>query len=126
MGEFLWVASTGWIAAFLFAVTAALPRLLRFAKVIGSARARVMRVHFFLGFAVPALALLHSGATMSRMGTSEALGIWLATLALAALFFQVSIGNGLRAGVFPARQAHFTVMLIAAGLIGGHVWLNRV
>ena len=126
MGEFLWVASTGWIAALLFAVTAALPFLLRLAKTAGRARATSMRVHYLLGFAIPGLALLHSGATMARIGTSDALGIWLASLALAALFLQMSIGNGLRAGFFSARWAHFAVMLIAAGLIGGHVWLNRV
>jgi len=123
---FVWAASTGWIAVFLLGVASALPFLLRWMRATG---ANGMRVHYVLGFAVPAFALIHSSFTMMRMRGLDRTGLWFATLALVGLFVQMSLGIELRAPPWGQprhlRRSHLAMMIAASGLVAGHVVLNR-
>jgi phosphatidylserine synthase len=123
MWLFLWSASTGWIATSFLAAASALPFALRWLRVRG------MRAHYVLGFAIPALALIHSSFTMTRMRGTDQLGIWLATLALVGLFVQMSLGIELRAPPWGRprrlRRWHLAMMIATSGLVAGHIALNR-
>jgi hypothetical protein len=126
MFAFLWTASTGWIAVLLLAAASALPFLLRWLRVKG---ANGMRVHYLLGFAIPAAALIHSSFTMMRMRGLDMTGIWFATIALVGLFVQMSLGIELRAPPWGKprglRRWHLVMMLATSGFIAGHIVLNR-
>ena len=126
MLTFLWTASTGWIAVLLLAVAAALPFLLRW---IRARSPRGMRVHYLLGFAIPALAVAHSSFTMMRMRGIDMTGIWFATIALAGLFVQMSLGIELRAPPWgqprSLRRWHLVMVIVTSGFIAGHIALNR-
>ena len=127
MFAFLWTASTGWIAVLLLAAASVLPFVLRWLRVKG---ANGMRAHYFLGFAIPALALVHSSFTMMRMRGLDTTGIWFATIALVGLFVQMSLGIELRAPPWGKprrlRRWHLVMMLATSGFIAGHIVLNRV
>lgn len=126
MFEFLWTASTGWIAVLLLAVASALPLLLRRLRARGP---NGMRAHYLLGFAIPALVLMHSSLVMTRMRGTDVTGIWFATVALVGLFVQMSLGIELRAPPWGKprglRRWHLVVMLATSGFIAGHIALNR-
>jgi hypothetical protein len=123
---FVLSATTGWIAVFLLTIASALPFLLRWMRTTGR---NGMRMHYFLGFAIPAFALIHSSFTMMRMRGLDQTGLWLATLALIGLFVQMSLGIELRAPPWGQprrlRRTHLIMMIAASGLIAGHVALNR-
>jgi hypothetical protein len=123
---FALVASTGWIAVFLLGIASALPFLLRWIRATGP---NGMRVHYLLGFAIPAFALIHTSFTMMRMRGLDQTGLWFATLALVGLFVQMSLGIELRAPPWGQprrlRRLHLVMMIAASCLIAGHVVLNR-
>jgi hypothetical protein len=123
---FVWAASTGWIAVFLLAIASALPFLLRWMRATGRSG---MRVHYLLGFAIPAFALIHTSFTMMRMRGLDQTGLWLATFALVGLFVQMSLGIELRAPPWGQprglKRWHLAMMIAASGMIAGHVVLNR-
>ena len=48
--------------------------------------------HYWLGYALVALIMLHTFRTGPAMGRSDAVGIWAATLALFLLLLQVGLG----------------------------------
>ena len=126
MFAFLWTASTGWIAVLLLAVASVLPFILRWLRAKGQ---NGMRVHYLLGFAIPAVALIHSSLTMMRMRGLDMTGIWFATIALVGLFVQMSLGIELRAPPWGKprglRRWHLVTMLATSGFIAGHIVLNR-
>ncbi|HUO92854.1 MAG TPA: hypothetical protein VMU22_08025 [Rhizomicrobium sp.] len=130
MLAFLWIAGTGWIAIFFLACASMLPFALRWIRPGNAAQIGGMRVHYVLGFAIPAFAMLHSLSTMSRLQNISATGIWLATFALVALVAQVMLGTELRAPPWgqprALRRWHLLIMIAATGLIAGHVVLDHV
>lgn len=129
MLEFLWIAGTGWIAIIFIALASMLPFALRFLGVGSTAQMGGMRAHYVLGFAIPVFAAAHSFSTMSRLQNASATGLWLAAIALTALFVQVTLGTELRAVPWGQpkglRRWHLLIMITAAGLIAGHVVLDR-
>jgi hypothetical protein len=126
MFEFLWTASSGWIAVLLLVAASLLPFFLRWVRARGL---KAMRVHYVLGFAVPALALLHSSLTMTRMRGLDMTGIWFATFALVGVFIQMSLGIELRAPPWGQprglRRWHLLTMLVTSAFVVGHIVLNR-
>jgi hypothetical protein len=126
MFAFLFTASTGWIAVLLLAVASVLPFLLRWLKSRGPGG---MRAHYLLGFAIPALAMMHASLVMPRMRGLDMTGIWFATIALVGLFVQMSLGIELRAPPWGKprglRRWHLVMMLATSGFIAGHIALNR-
>jgi hypothetical protein len=120
--------SSGWAIALLTGVTIALPYVLR-RRPEYLAR---LRPHYWIGFTLAGLSLLHAGLAMSSTptpgGGDWAAGIWVATGAMLLVFGQVALGAGLRTLHGEARRQrrrlHFAVMalLVAGGL--AHVVLN--
>lgn len=119
---------TGWAIAILTGITIALPYVLRRR---GAPLAR-LRPHYWIGFTLAGLSLVHAGLAMSSIptpgGGDWAAGIWVAMGAALLVFGQVTIGAGLRTLRGPERRRrlrlHFLTMtlLVAAGLV--HVALN--
>jgi hypothetical protein len=119
---------TGWAIAVLTGVTISLPYLLR----RRAASLERLRPHYWIGFTLAGLSLVHAGLAMSSIptpgGGDWAAGIWIAMGALLLVFGQVTIGAGLRSLRGPERRRrlrlHFLTMtlLVAAGLV--HVVLN--
>jgi hypothetical protein len=120
--------ASGWAIAGLTGVTIALPYVLRRRP----AFLERLRAHYWIGFTLAGLSLVHAGLAMSSTptpgGGDWSAGIWLASGALLLVFGQVSIGYGLRslrgAERRRRRRLHFATMtvLVAAGL--AHVVLN--
>jgi hypothetical protein len=126
--------ASGWVMAGLTVLTVALPYLVRRGRPPAAYLAR-LRPHYWIGFTIAGLSLLHAGLAMSSGaapgGADWAVGIWVATGALLLVFGQVSLGLGLRStpGLGDAerlrrRRLHLLVMvaLVAGGLV--HVVLN--
>jgi hypothetical protein len=123
---------TGWAIAALTCVTVALPYLLRRRARPAPTYLARLRPHYWIGFTLAGLSLLHAGLAMSSGptpgGGDWAAGIWVATGALLLVLGQVSIGVGLRkargAERRRRRRLHFLTMtlLVTAGLV--HVVLN--
>jgi len=124
--------SSGWAIAALTGVTVVLPYALRRRR---SARAFLerLRPHYWIGFTLAGLSLVHAGLSMSSApvpgGLDWAVGIWVATGAMLLVFGQLSLGLGLRKtpdGLDRQRRRrlHFLTMtlLVAAG--AAHVALN--
>jgi hypothetical protein len=129
MLEFLWIAGTGWLAIIFLGLVSLLPFVLRFLGANGALQIGGMRVHYFLGFAIPAFAAAHSFSTMRRLQNASTIGLWFAAIALTALFVQVTLGTELRAVPWgqpkSLRRWHLMTMIAAAMLIVGHVVLDR-
>lgn len=130
------VSASGWASALLVAITTSLPYLLRRRAVtpqtqwLGPFLVR-LRPHYWLGYLIVGLSLLHAGLSMSRelMNGTNSLGLTLATGALFLLFWQVTLGLSLSQRTTHRRQQrrwHFAVMLGIAALGSGHIVLNSV
>jgi uncharacterized membrane protein len=129
MFELLWTASTGWIAVGLLVGVAALPFVLRWARIVWPERNGAMRWHYVFGFGIAVLSFVHAWAPMStgRLHGINMTGLWLATAAFLLLFVQLMLGLKLREArsQISLRRSHFFVVIAAAGLIVAHVALNQ-
>lgn len=126
---------SGWIQLPLFGALVLLPYLLR-GKALRTAGVRAgpflerMRPHYWIGFAVAGLTLLHAVVPMSSglMRGANLTGLYLATGALFLVLIQVFLGFNLRNPKLPERRAvrrwHFWIMvaMASAGIV--HIWLN--
>ncbi len=90
-----------------------------------------MRLHYWLGYAIAALALFHGMGSMTRgiVRHAHAAGLKLASLALLAAIGEVGIGLWLRRpGSARRRQLirrlHFAVMTLLVALVAVHVALD--
>jgi hypothetical protein len=122
--RFVWTASAGWLSVLAFCAATAWPYLMSRGTGIS-----LRSPHAWLGFAALGTALLHAFVPMPHMRGVDPLGLFLATLALAVMAWQIMIGLGLADthGELRRRQraTHFRVMMAAAALAAGHVVLNR-
>ncbi len=139
MMRFFLVSLTGWVAVLGTGVEAALPYIFRnkprnarppggsLPTRVPSLRER-MWPHYWLGYALLALALAHTSFVMGPvMGRTDATGIWAATLAMCLLFLQVGIGLILKSGSVDQRQVrrwHFWSMIGFIGLVLIHLSRN--
>jgi hypothetical protein len=99
-GRLLAIAASGWLLLALLALTIALPyylrrrrlRLWRLPLPPEPARPGRLRFHYWLGYAIAALALVHGMASMTRgiAGRAHPAGLKLASAALLVAFCQVS------------------------------------
>lgn len=97
------------IATVLCVLLMALPFLSRRRLLAGSGGAtavpylRWMWPHFWMGYIVLGLSLLHASTVMRTMGRADVGGIWAATGALFVLMFEVLVGLSLRKATLVAR-----------------------
>jgi cytochrome b561 len=133
--NFILSALTGWLAAIVLCVGAALPFVLRRTSGGDKTFAERLRLHYWLGFSIPAITFLHAWIPMSA-GMARgvnATGLWLATVALLLMLIQIAWGVALRtaaragrtAGRNAARKTHFWMMTVIAALSAVHVILDR-
>jgi len=123
------VAASGWLLVALLAVTIRLPYRPRARPSAAHLRPRRLRLHFWLGYAIAALALVHAMAAMTRgiAGRAHPAGLRLASLALLLAICEVGIGLALRGrvrGRQTARRLHFWVMALLVALVVIHVALD--
>jgi hypothetical protein len=130
MGAYLQTALSGWGAVALFGSGLAMPYLLR-TRGAKTPYLRRMWPHFWLGYLAFAVSFAHTWFTM-RSGSMRGInvaGVWIATVALLIMLWQIAVGLMLRDPTQSDRRAlrrtHFWTMTLVAVLIGVHVALNR-
>ncbi|MGD0191460.1 MAG: hypothetical protein ABSD74_12030 [Rhizomicrobium sp.] len=123
MQFFAWTASTGWLAVVLLASGVSIPYLSR--------RSLRLWPHYWLGILIPAGAIWHASIPMSagHVDGYDQAGLWLATLALVVMFWQVGLGLTLRVTKGPERcglrRVHFWTMIGLVVLVVLHIVRNR-
>lgn len=115
----------GRVATVLCVVAIALPYWVRRVRYGGYLRR--LWPHFWVGYAISVLTIVHVGLVMGAMGRANAAGIWAATVALLLLVFEIVVGLSLReVGVERRRlrRVHFWIMTAFVTSLGVHVLLN--
>jgi cytochrome b561 len=131
MNEYLRTAFTGWASAILFGSGLALPYLIRRTPKPSTPFLRRMWPHYWLGYLTLLAAFSHAWLAMSggNMPGIDIPGVWIATVALLTIMWQVAVGFMLKHPAQPQRRAlrrtHFWTMMLVAGLIVAHVIRNR-
>jgi hypothetical protein len=84
--------------------------------------------HFWLGYVILALSIVHAGTVAGVMSRANPAGIWAATIALFLLLLEVLLGLSLKddrlTGRTSVRRVHFWTMTVLAGSLAAHLWLN--
>lgn len=127
----------GRIATMLCLLAIALPYLLRrnrLSRGLGLAQEhavpylRRLWPHFWMGYIILALSVVHPGTVMRAMGRANSAGIWAATGAFFLLLFEIVLGLNLKEERLPARRPlrrlHFWTMTAFVAALGLHLWLN--
>jgi cytochrome b561 len=123
---------SGWVVAVLTGVTITLPYLLRRRLRWAGPYLERLRPHYWIGFTIAGLSLIHAGLAMSSGpipgGVDWTVGIWVATGAMLLVFGQLSLGLGLSRPVAPERKRrrrlHFLTMTLLVAGGGAHAVLN--
>jgi hypothetical protein len=138
MVAYFFGSATGWIAVILTGFEIVLPYLIRrvslfqppaLSQIPPSTYLERMWPHYWLGYVLVALSLVHAFAVMAApLGHTNAAGIWAATGALLLLFLQVSLGLYLQSSTAFSRRllkrCHFGVMLAIVGVLALHIALS--
>jgi hypothetical protein len=131
MNDYLQSAFSGWGAAMLFGSGLAMPFLLRGRPGSKTPFLRRMWPHYWLGYATFLVSFLHAWLAMrsGNMAGIDIPGVWIATVALLVILWQVGVGLMLRDPGQSSRRAlkrtHFWTMALVAGLIVAHIARNR-
>ncbi len=138
MSVYLFGCLAGRIATVLCAVVIALPYLLRrnrlsrglgFAQEHATPYLRRLWPHFWVGYSILALTVVHMGSVMGAMGRANGAGIWAATGALFLLLVEITQGLNLKDERLPARRParrlHFWTMVGFVAALSLHLWWNR-
>ena len=132
-------SASGWSLVIMTAVTISIPFFLhrqlraspwRFKLQQGRAFLRRMRPHYWLGYLIAAVTLIHVVISLGA-GLSfglNLLGLLLAGAAMFLLFAQVLLGRSLRKPGVPSRRAlrrlHLILMIIIVVLGASHILLD--
>ena len=131
MSGYLQTAFSGWTGALLFGSGLAMPYLFR--RLPGAKRPNLGRMwpHYWLGYLALLASFAHAWLAMrgGNMHGMNLTGVWIGTVALVVILWQVGVGLLLRhpvqANRRTLRRLHFCTMALVAGLIVVHVALNR-
>ncbi|MGB8324708.1 MAG: hypothetical protein WCE52_17250 [Candidatus Acidiferrum sp.] len=138
MNTFFYTSTLGWLATIMLGAGILIPYLLRrtaLSQFLGTAHSEQpylqrMWAHYWIGYLVAPLALLHAWIPMQAGGARGAnvAGLWIATVSLVLLFAQIVLGLGLKATVSSDRQhnrrIHYWVMAAIVATVAAHIWLN--
>lgn len=124
-------SATGWLLMVLLVATIIYPFLLR-SGMLGPVQPflKRMRLHYWLGYSIAGIVLVHLWIPMSAglAGRVNAIGLYLASIALLLIFVQVSLGRRLSWPKLARRRVvrrwHFWVMLVVVAFVLGHIALN--
>jgi Na+/H+ antiporter NhaD/arsenite permease-like protein len=124
-------------ATVLFVFVAVLPYLLRRSRLsggIGRAQADPapypprLRPHFWMGYSLLASSFVHASVAMQPKARTNPVGILAATTAFFLLLGEVVVGLTLKEDRSttrrPLRRIHFCIMIVFAGALTMHLWLN--
>ena len=131
MNDYLQTALSGWGAVTLFGSGLAMPYLLRRTRGAKTPYLRRMWPHFWLGYLAFFVSFVHAWFTMrgGNMRGINTAGVWIATIALLIMLWQIAVGLMLRnpnqSNRRTLRRTHFWTMTLVAGLIVVHIALNR-
>jgi len=135
----LLISISGWIAVNLIGLEVVLPyvyrrgwlsRWMRVEQFFQQPYLARMWPHYWLGYLLLALSVLHSVLPMRPGGLrgQNMTGIWLGTLGLAALLLQTVLGLYLQDTALrerrPMRSWHYWLMFLVILTVSVHVWLN--
>ena len=131
MRDYLQSAFSGWTGVLLFGSGLAMPYLFR--RLPGARRPYLARMwpHYWLGYLAFLASFAHAWLAMrgGNMHGMNLTGVWIGTVALVVILWQVGVGLLLRDPVQSNRRTlrrlHFWTMALVAGLIVIHVALNR-
>lgn len=139
MRSYFFTSASGWIATILIATEILLPYLLRrsrLSELLGIAAGFTkpylhrMRPHYWAGYTLLVLSMAHAWMPMQAGYAKRvnAIGLWIATLALCALLLQALLGLVLQDAKLQfrvlTRRSHFWLMVVIAAAVVLHVWLN--
>lgn len=130
MGAYLAGNLAGRVATVLCVVAIVLPYILRRQAGSSSSRPYLRRLwpHFWVGYFIAVLTVVHMGMVMGAMGRANAAGIWAATAAFFLMVVEIAIGLSLREAREERRRLrsmHFWIMTAFAVSLGIHLVLNR-
>jgi hypothetical protein len=137
MMVYLIASVAGRVATVLCVLVILLPHLLRRHQLSrglgvapGQAAPYLRRLwpHFWVGYAILGLTVVHVGTVMGALGRASGAGIRAATGALLLLLCEIALGVNLKEQGLSARQPlrrlHFWTMPAFVTALGVHVWLN--
>ena len=131
MNEYLGNALSGWAGVMLFGSGLAMPYLLRRVSGVKAPYLRRMWPHYWLGYLAFFASCAHAWLTMrgGNMRGINSSGVWIATIALLIMLWQIAVGLMLRdptqSNRRTLRRTHFWTMTLVVGLIVVHIALNR-
>ena len=120
----------GRVATVLCIVVVALPYVLRRKRASSLSPAPYLRrlwPHFWVGYAIAALTVVHVGMVTGAMARANIAGIWAATVALLLMVLEIVVGLSLRevsAERHAGRRWHFWIMIAFVASLGVHLVLN--
>lgn len=131
LSDYLQSALSGWAGVLLFGSGLAMPYLLRRCPGARLPYLRRMWPHYWLGYLAFSVSFAHAWIAM-RSGNMRGMnmsGVWIATLGLFVILWQIGVGLLLRDPAQTKRRSlrrlHFWTMALVAGLIVIHIALNR-
>jgi hypothetical protein len=131
MKEYLETALSGWAGVMLFGSGLTMPYLLRGVSSTKTPYLRRLWPHYWLGYMAFLVSSAHGWLAM-RSGNMRSInpsGVWIATIALLIILWQIAVGLMLRdpaqSNRRTLRRTHFWTMTLVAGLIVVHIALNR-
>jgi hypothetical protein len=131
MGAYLVGSLAGRVATVLCVVVIALPYILRRQAGSNSLRPapylRRLWPHFWMGYLIAVLTVVHVGMVMGAMGRANVAGIWAATAGFFLMVVEIAIGLSLREAGTERRRLrtlHFWTMTAFAASLGIHLVLN--
>jgi Domain of unknown function (DUF4405) len=131
MNDYLGTALSGWTGVILFASGPMIPYLWRRSPRAKTPYLRRLWPHYWLGYLALLVSSAHAWLAMrgGNMRGINSSGVWIATIALLIMLWQITVGLMLRdptqSNRRTLRRAHFWTMTLMAGLIVVHIALNR-
>lgn len=131
MNEYMETALSGWAGAMLFGSGLTMPYLLRGVSRAKAPYLRRLWPHYWLAYIALLVSSAHAWLAMrsGKMHGINPSGVWIATIALLIILWQIAVGLMLRDPTQPnrrtLRRTHFWTMTLVAGIIVVHIALNR-
>jgi len=131
MNDYLQTAFSGWAGVMLFGSGLAMPYLLRRMPKTKLPYLQRMWPHYWLGYLAFFVSFAHAWFAMrgGNMRGINSAGVWIATVALLVILWQIAVGlmlkNPTQSSRVALRRLHFWTMALVAGLIVLHIALNR-